>query len=210
MPVFGNYADRRQAIDLLTQLYVGIDLSDAPPVSCEECCAVSTPVCSYIEAEYVRENLHRLDRERWQAALDRCKEWLLDSSSQDRGYMVSRDRAKHPTRAWAIPFLEGRTDRLIKELKHRRCPLLQDDGTCLIAPLQPLHCRVMSLPHVEAIEGIMLAIYRLVPQHSGFLPAQLYSLFQQEEYTQLVLSKQVSPAKSAMGSVKTLLGALTE
>jgi len=193
----GGYREQRRAEALLKGLYDGIT-AFAGPVDCSDCCERSTPVVSYTEAAYVRDHLHQLPRGTKARVVQRCRNWLLEQTGPaTRGDFYAP--AQDPLAA----------QREVRWLRAQRCPFLNRDGSCLLQGLEPIECRVHRLPPADRgpVYKIVERIMALVPQRTGFLPAQLLAQLKIEEYTQHVVGRMAPDAKTAMGGGRALVAA---
>ena len=193
----GVYQEHRRAVALLKGLYQTLSRFAGPP-DCSQCCERSTPVVLYTEAAYIRDRLHLLPSGTKRQVIQRCRNWLLEQTGPaTRGefHLPSQD-----------PLA---TQREVRWLRSQRCPFLNRDGSCLIGSLQPLECRVHPVPPGDRgpVYQVAERIMALVPQKTGFLPAQLMALLRIEEYTQQVVGRLAPDAKTAMGGGRALVAA---
>mgnify|MGYP001565127058 CR=1 FL=1 len=177
---------RLEAQDYLKALYTALDLHGAAP-DCGDCCDRSTPVCTYTEAEYIRDHLQ--DPCVKAEVISRSRLWLLMEGEATKTSFD--DVAPRGMRAQ------------VTALRRQRCPYLQHDGSCLLFGLEPLECRLHVLPSsVRSFADPLLArIVAVYPQKTGFLPAQLMALLRLEEFTAWLSKRRIADAKTARGSL---------
>lgn len=154
-----------------------------PEPECSRYCDAHTPLCSYSEAEYL---LAHLPAERYPAVIQACREWIL----RDDGPPVLTQAEVRRVRNTTCPFFNTHT------------------GGCLFdGGAKPLECWLRSMPGDarEPIEQALTAMIRTYPQKTGFVPAQLLALSDQQGYRIAVSSGMVNGAKAAQGGAAPIL-----
>lgn len=193
MPDAGLYNADHRAQDLLHEVYTAVEAAFGPP-SCGEWCERATPVTTYTEAMYLRDRSHLLAPGAKRAIIRRSRAWLLEETGA-----ATRTAFLQPV---ADPV---RVRAEVRELRGKPCPF-RNGGTCLLAPLQPLECRLAAVPQRAhgAVMARMDEIGRVLPQRTGFLPSQLFAVFRLEELTAMVAQRRVPDAKVAVGHIGNL------
>ena len=190
----GLYKADHQAQDLLHRVYTAVEATFGA-TACGEWCERNTPVVTYTEAMYLRDHQHLLAPGAKRAIVQRSRSWLREETSA-----ATRD-------AFLQPVADPNGLRAeVQELRRQPCPFRLAAGVCLLAPLQPLECRMAVVP--ERAHGAVMArmeeIGKVLPQRTGFLPAQLFAVFRLEEFTAMVARRQVPDAKLAVGHLGNL------
>ena len=149
-----------------------------------ECCQ-RTPVVSYTEAEYIRDRLH-LHEILPSEILSAIKKWT-----------VEWDGARRHQNVYS-PVIDSGSE--VKALRQTPCPLFIE-GKCMIAGLEPLACRGHEVPSGarSAFDNMLARVFQILPQKTGFLPTQLWSLLDLEGFMAAASAKQIPDAVLAKG-----------
>ena len=190
-----TYYARKTALYYLQVLYDAIAVTLQKGPSCGECCVRSTPVVSYVEAEYIREGLVQFPGVK-KEVLRRCSIWL--------GQAIG-DRTKAAFDAFPHSLVAMQAQ--VYELRRTSCPFLKADSSCLIEPFQPLECRVHEIPSGarQPVHKMVERIFKVYPQHTGFLPTQLYALSRPEELAARASKLALADAMLARGTMEPLV-----
>ncbi|MGO0121660.1 YkgJ family cysteine cluster protein [Desulfothermobacter acidiphilus] len=100
-------------------------------VGCTDCCYAVFGLFP-VEAVYLREKFADLPVEEQQAALARA------AVAEEQLRELERKLARHQS----DPSMQGR----IMARERVRCPLLNNEGQCVLYPFRPLTCRVYGMP----------------------------------------------------------------
>jgi Fe-S-cluster containining protein len=120
---------------------------------CSACCKALFDI-TLLDAWLLRESFADLQAEVQSAVLNRCQPRFTELCKR-------WPQLKHPYFLNALPEEEW-TD--MPEDDQIPCPLLDDNGHCLVYAARPLTCRLHGLPHIdftgEDFEGVVCTLHR--------------------------------------------------